>query len=399
MSDMIFPWSIQEAESRGFRVKQQDGLTLITPSLDKDKWQDNPDDPYANDSELVWRSALLDEDMRPISLGFQKFSNYSEPGWEAIYRKIDKSISDGTALLTAKEDGTLIIRSVWNGKVIWRTRNSFDLGPFHDPVMELVAKNKYLSEPGFWVDCHMLFEYVSPANKIVIEYPKPKLILLAIREGHQLLPFEYSVEDCCVEFGITPIRILILDSDNPKDMQKEITELERQGIWDCEGVVVRTPEGLMSKIKGSEYLRIYRTRFFFKYDDFAKLCLENGVTDISEAKEIYLANGVDWEALPNVDNWFNTYMDRHGRISEDANWAQYAVKLWKMINPDSQRRDFAQWVKTTISDTTRQVFAFALYDDNPDKWKRIFEKARDKAIFAPVSSEFNKQFFSLQEEA
>jgi hypothetical protein len=398
MSDITFPWSIQEAKARGFRIKQQDGLTLVTPSLDKDYWQYNPEDPYANDSELVWRSALLDEDMRPISLGFPKFANYGEPGWETIDNKIDQSIADGTALLTAKEDGTLIIRSVWNGKVIWRTRNSFDLGPFHDPVMELVRQNQYLSYPTFWEYSHMLFEYVSPANQIVIQYKEPQLILLAIREAHKILPFWYSVENCWVEFSITPIRSVLLDSKTPTEMQKEITELEQQCIWDCEGVVVRTPDGLMSKIKGNEYLRIYRMRFFFKYDDFAKLCLENGVMDISEAKEICLDNGVDWEALPNVDNWFNTYIERYDRFCEDTVWTEDAVWEWKRDNPDAQRRDFAQWVKTTISDTTRQVFAFALYDDNPDKWKRTFEKARDKTIFAPVSPEANKQFFSLQEE-
>ena len=394
-----FPWSVEEAKSRGFRVRQQDGLTLITPDLKKAKWQFNPDDPYANDSELVWRSALLDENMDAVSLGFPKFPNWSEFGWDDYNWYISESIRDGTALLTAKEDGTLIIRSVHNGKVIWRTRNSFDLGPFHDPVMALVKQNHYLSEPELWGDCHMLFEYVAPTNQIVVAYDRPRLVLLAIRDDHEMIPYSYSVEDAFVEFGIEPIRIMQMSARDPIGLHREIDELEQVGLWDCEGLVVRTPDGLMSKIKGSEYLNVFRMKYMFKYGDFAALCLANGVTDFSEAKEICIANGVDWEVLTCAEEWFNAYSTRQSSITDAAIWAQDNVKTWQLANPNGIKRDFAAWVKNNAHNQAEQILAFVAFDDNPVKWQKTLAGLKDRAIFAPVTIEYRNPWFSLQEEA
>ena len=390
----VFPWSLEEAQARGFRIKQQDGFTLITPNLKKTQWQFNPDDPYANDSELVWRSALLNERMEAVSLGFPKFGNHGQWGFEELDKKIERSISDRTALLTAKEDGTLVIRSVYEGKVIWRTRNSFDLGPFHDPVMVLSNLDPLLPMPEYYTEYHMLFEYVSPTNQIIIKYDVPNLILLAIRQDHRLL----QKDEWYWPSG-PHIRTMRMSFHDPIGLQKEISELERDGLWDSEGVVVRTPDGLMSKIKGSEYLKTFRVRYFFKYGDFAALCLSNKVTDLSEAKSICIANGVDWEAVTCVEDWFKIYSERHSNVNQNAIWAQDHARGWIMDNPNGLRKDFANWVQNNAPNDIAKALCFVAYDGKSDRWKSSYEKARNKAIFAPVTIEYKNPWFSLQEEA
>lgn len=395
-----FPWTLEEAEARDFRISQRDGLTLITAGRNKVKWDYDPANPLADDSELVWRSALLNEDMEAVSLGFPKFPNHGEWGWEKYNDQITDAIADGSALLTAKEDGTLIIRSVYQGNVIWRTRNSFELGPFEKPVMEIVAANPNLSDLDLWPDSgHMLFEYVSPANQIVLQYDKPDLVLLAIRVGH--IPYQntYQSEDYWLGIGITPIRTMKMSASDPIGLQKEITELELAGLWDCEGLVVRTPNGIMAKIKGSEYLNTFRMRYFFKYNDFAALCISNNVTELSHAKEVCVANGVDWEALTCAEAWWEIYRTRQMDLEGDIIWVEDAVGQWLSSNPEGLRRDFAEWLKNSSPNQRCTVLAFALISNKPEKLKHTIDKARDRAIFAPVSVEYKNQWFSLQEEA
>lgn len=387
---MRFPWSVEEAQARDFRVQERDGLTLITPSREKSKWKFDPNDPYANDSELVWRSALLNEDMEAVSLGFPKFFNYGEFGADAIDRKIERAISDGSALLTAKEDGTLIIRSVYQGQVIWRTRNSFDLGPFHDPVMELVNRDPLLTRADCNDDVHMLFEYVSPSNQIVIRYDVPNLILLGCRDCHQIL------HSCYWPSG-PRVRLIRMSARDPWGLQKEITELELDGLWDCEGLVVRTPDGLMSKIKGSQYLNAFRMKYLFKYSDFAALCLSNQCQSLDQAKDVCVTNGVDWEALYCAEQWWDVYWARMTDVQADVVWAENFLCNWINTYGVPNRKAYAQRLNGV--GPRRQAFAFVLLDNNPSKWEKTYQKARDKHIFAPVADEYRSTMFSLQEEA
>ena len=395
---MKFPWSLQEAEARGFRVRQQDGLTLIAPARDKVKWQYDPADPLDHDSELVWRSALLDEDMDAISLGFPKFPNWGEWGWEKYNNRITDSIANGSALLTAKEDGTLVIRSVHNNRVIWRTRNSFDLGPFHDPVMELVNQNGALANDiDIFPNDHCLFEYVAPANRIVINYERPQLILLATRLGHAVQDDEmFTLSEA---FSVPVVRTMRMSARDPIGLQKEITELEQAGLWDCEGLVVRTPEGLMAKIKGSEYLHVFKMRYFFKYGDFAALCLANQCQSLEHAKQVCTENGVDWEALLCAEDWWMVFWQRHDQHTDDWIWATIKVSDWKHDHPSASRKQFADWVNTNAANSHRKTLAFAAYDGSREKWFHVKDKLQNKVIFAPVEIEYKNPWFSLQEEA
>jgi len=146
-------------------------VVMITPTFTKHSW--SPD-------EFHLRSLMCREDGEVISSGFGKFQNYSEnPELDKI---TDKAILSGEAWFAEKMDGSLLIRSVIDGKVHLRTRGSHTLGEgFKEPIEELISK-KYpnLMDPTKDSRYSILFEYTSPDNLVVLQYEEPQLTVLGL---------------------------------------------------------------------------------------------------------------------------------------------------------------------------------------------------------------------------
>jgi len=84
------------------------------------------------------------------------------------------------AIATLKLDGSLLIRSVYKGQVMFRTRGSFGY-EFLDNASEMEwfkAKYPALFDPTLMEGYSLLLEWTSPANVIVIKYPEPELTLI-----------------------------------------------------------------------------------------------------------------------------------------------------------------------------------------------------------------------------
>ena len=97
-----------------FVVKENEEFILIHSSQSKDKWEVD---------ELKYRSIMCDKEGNIVSSGFPKFFNYGEyaPNDDLINNAVN---SGHKIFIRDKKDGVLIIRSVINGKVHWRTRNN-----------------------------------------------------------------------------------------------------------------------------------------------------------------------------------------------------------------------------------------------------------------------------------
>lgn len=167
---------LYKIDTERFRVREKDGLTLITPENGLWDWRDD---------ELHMRSLLCRDDGEVVSSGFPKFFNYGErPNHPEIWQKYNRRS------ITYKEDGSLIIASLIEGKLHLRTRGNHDLGDFHDRVWKIVKDKRLDSELKYTIESlslrsncpswqiSILMEYVAPDNLIVMKYDKENLVIL-----------------------------------------------------------------------------------------------------------------------------------------------------------------------------------------------------------------------------
>lgn len=98
-----------------------------------------------------------------------------------------EELARGEGWLTVKHDGVLVIRSVIRGRVVFRTRGSFD-GEHHGRAIEQIAREHYpaLCDPEWMAGHSVHLEYVTPAHRIIVRYPEPDLVLIGATANETL---------------------------------------------------------------------------------------------------------------------------------------------------------------------------------------------------------------------
>lgn len=211
---------------------------LYTPHKLKFKWQQN---------ELMYRSLITHND-KVVSTGFPKFFNYGEiPENDRLITPLNSYASD-------KLDGSLIIRSVINNKVHWRSRGTHILSTNFkiEELKKLINSYPRLEDPNYYPNHSMLFEYVSPNNRIVLRYNWPKLVLLnAISHENLTFMHRHNVDEIAIQCSLSRPQFRLFSSiDNFIEDTKE----DKSNI---EGYVIisETINGtLLTKIKTKRYL-------------------------------------------------------------------------------------------------------------------------------------------------
>jgi RNA ligase len=181
------------------------------------------------------RGLVLDDDYGVVARPFHKFFNLEdvpdEIPWHLPYR------------ITEKLDGSLIIAFHYVGRWHCATRGDFNSWQARAAAELLATRYAHVRErltPGLTY----CFEYISPANRVVIAYPEEDIVLLTAFEpdGREApLP-----EDC----GLRRARTF--------DFATPIAELKQHVKEGEEGYVVRFENGYRCKIKGDEYVRVHR---------------------------------------------------------------------------------------------------------------------------------------------
>jgi hypothetical protein len=210
--------------------------------------------------DMLWyRSRIQHDDGRIVSLGLPKFRNLGD--WEADRAQLDKAIAEKRPVqFSEKLDGTLVIRSVFEGEVIVRMRNHFGLDPEFGTgrVAEINAlidtDMPELRDPDFGSWAHLLFEYVSPINQIVVRHETPRLVCIGAVDpaGPRVMsplevqsylcpPHWHFAESDCMVFASVP----------------DLCEHVERTFAGREGIVVKIGSTLL-KIKTAEYLRMHR---------------------------------------------------------------------------------------------------------------------------------------------
>lgn len=328
MKTRRFPWfnNPTEIERRNFNVKHipEQNIYVVTPSAKKFSWEYDYDSPYSDTSELNWRSSILDENGYEISGGLPKFMNYGEDVNSPVDKIIAKSVFDKKSVITKKEDGSLIIRSVVNNHVIFRTRGTHKLPSkeeasgidFENLVLEVI-KNKYpiLMDETFLPHTELYFEFISPHNRVVVPYEEADLIFIHAKEriSHRMLSWK-ELEEIASNGNLTIVQTIneLNEAETPEEIKEIINKMEQNGEWPSEGIVIRDPStGYMVKIKGDEYLKHHRLKASLNYKRLVELCEVENLTSVEELKKhLQEVIGLDWEIISVVEELFDIYIQR-----------------------------------------------------------------------------------------
>jgi RNA ligase len=124
-----------------------------------------------------------------------------------------------------------------------------------------------------------IFEWCSRQQRIVIDYPEDKLVLLAMREN---FTGRYMDRKGLVALGkLWNIPVVnVLDMTDPVPSQEELVEMIRS-MFDMEGVVVQFANGHMVKIKADQYVALHRAKSLLENErDVVGLVLDEKVDDL-----------------------------------------------------------------------------------------------------------------------
>lgn len=210
---------------------------------------------YTKDNE-IYRSSLWDKDGYPVSLSFKKFFNWDER--PDLYPA--PSNLKGAKLME-KLDGSTLIFSRYKGHTVIRTRGTSDARKQENgyEIDYLCEKHKVFIE---WLEqedtstCSYVFEWLSPTNRIVINYgDEPEMALIAIIDHKDYAYAPQSVLDNWAKiWGIRRPRTFSYDSIEEMKSAVEV-------LRDQEGLCVYYDgEQHIRKLKAAQYLFLHRAK-------------------------------------------------------------------------------------------------------------------------------------------
>jgi RNA ligase len=245
-----------------------------------------------------------------------------------------------------KLDGSMIAAFMYGGELIYGTRM---VAPdFNELVKQFVAA----SDIDFDSFCRFLiaqkftpiFEFMHPQKRIVIDYGKPALTLLAIRN---MITGEYvPLTIPSIEKHNIPVVEQHGSVENPKAFMEYVHDLKN-----AEGFVIRWADGHRVKIKAHEYVQIHKAKEAILQDrNIVELILENHLDDI----KAHLP-AEDRDRLTQFENDFNVLTDL---VASGLHHALTAVRY----KDNMPRKEFATDFSVKWDSYTRAA-AFKLWDD------------------------------------
>lgn len=219
------------------------------------------------------RGLVFSPEGEVISRRFHKFFNYGE--------REDVSVLDlsKSHVILEKLDGSMITPIYVNGKLEFGTKMGLtEVAEQASLFVEKVANQHYklFVQACFSRNFTPIFEWCSRQQRIVIDYPEDKLVLLAIRVNSTGAYLSYeTVVGLGRQYGIP-----VVDALEPmSNIDAFIAELKKRE--DIEGVVVQFDDGHMVKIKTDTYVTLHRAKSLLENEiETVQLILEDKVDDL-----------------------------------------------------------------------------------------------------------------------
>ena len=216
-------------------------------------------DPYI----AMARGLVLDKDGNIILRGFSKFFNYLELQAEQKKKQYtDEWVNEHDNVLSTnkdkkyhaieKLDGSLVLMGEYKNKAILSSTSTTNQETelLSIAYENLVNKNKNLTER-ILNYCKktgqtLIFEYISPANRIVVEYENTDYVLIGIVDNYTgTYMSQDDLDSIAMEFGFT----------RPKRYIKTLQELttDQKILKNHEGYIVFNEYGNLIKFKTDDW--------------------------------------------------------------------------------------------------------------------------------------------------
>lgn len=294
------------------------------------------------------RGLILDstDNFKVVRLAFKKFFNLGEPHAVQIKWNI--------AWASEKIDGSIM--SVWYARDKWHLSTNGCIDAFKAEINNPASPYKNYGEL-FEAVCPLshfkdynktkcwTFELVSPFTRVVIDYPKPALYLLSIRDMNTL-------EELCPE----AVEMLgnACDFETPKhyyfNSEKNYCEFVKNMGDNNEGIVVCDADFNRVKIKTEKYVELHRMA-------------NNGILTVERALAMILENDhAEFLAyFPQYKDFIDDVINKYRTACHQIIGINIIVDLWKNKNPSATRKDFSDWVKEEFFDSYAS-WAYQAYD-------------------------------------
>jgi len=319
---------------------------LIQPQHIGTKWtQDNKH----------MRSVVVNYDGEVISAGFPKFTNWGE---NPDNFPVPNSLRNCTVM--EKLDGSLLIVSKYKGQYILRTRGTVDASTMANGHELELFKEKFLKSlthdtPDTW-NVSILFEWVSPINKIVLNYgdePDWYVVGIVHHSDYSL----YSQEDLDMwakNKGFKrPATYTFTDVN---DLLQNVEQWKGK-----EGVCVYSKnDQTIHKVKGAWYLALHHMKSeLSNIEKVLDVWLEQGMPDYNTFYN-YIFTTFDYELAEQCKGMISRIADGKKEVNKIVDGMNDFVN--NRLRSLSTRKEQAQLVISSYGETNRASFLFKLLD-------------------------------------
>ena len=320
---------------------------LITPKHIGCKW---------NKHNLNLRSVVVNSEGKVISASFPKFFNWGEQlELSPPPHRLDKCD------VYEKLDGSTLIVSIYKGQLIVRTRGTVNARNMENgsEIDALVEKYpKVFSFPEDTSNYSLIFEWLSPTNRIVIRHEELQIKLIGcINHNNYELMSQLQLDTFAQALHVQrPEKYSFNTIEEMIDLVKLFKGKE--------GVCVYFNKGQsILKLKGLEYLSKHRLKD--ELHNFENVVDFYFAHDRPNYNEFYKAveEAIDWETAEEIRGDISNICDGMKEVHEIVNAMKTFVA--KVKSQSDSRRDQALAIQQAYGTTNRCSYAFLILDNKP----------------------------------
>lgn len=259
-----------------FIVAERDGYKVINYNVGfEDTFTIDENDLMENHGKMIpkgimrreCRGLIFDADGKIMSRPFHKFFNVGERE-ETQVHNLDLTAPH---VIMEKMDGSMIRPIMVNGKLRLATKMGVTDTAEAAEAIVTAAQLEWMAD-AMNDGLTPLYEFISPENRIVIEYEKAELVMLALRRNRDGVYMDLNYCD--------PLVRMVPQYGSVDGSFAEYIARQR-GREGREGDIIRFADGHMLKIKNDWYVRIHKVKDKIRSDrHILALVLENEIDDI-----------------------------------------------------------------------------------------------------------------------
>jgi|FAXJ01.1.fsa_nt_gi hypothetical protein len=320
-----------------------------------------------------FRSSVWDADGNLVSAAFPKFPNWGE---NPDNFPVPKSLED--AHVVEKVDGSLLIVSRWDGRIMQRTRGTVDATKLNNGH-ELELFNQQYRGAIDWLltpfvtpnglsTYSLLFEWVSPNQRIILNYgDSPAWYLVGcVYHDDYSLKTQPQLDEMANQYGFN--RPPSYTFPSLADLMSGVEAWKGK-----EGVVIYSDnDQMLHKVKAFDYLIKHRFKSEATLENTLELYFSNERPPYQEF-ERRLIESFDYECFEMVRGYASSICDAAKDVQRIVEGIDEFVE--GTLRPLPTRRAQAEKVLASYGQTNRSAFVFARLDNkvlNDDQMKKLY---------------------------